>query len=321
MFPLEARCTCTEALSCRIGGNVDWLARLLNVNPYNEIVLITGSIVEGLGNSNSDLDVFLVCKDGRPRKGNSIFFWQDVRRWVDVESIAISELERLTNTFTKRSDKFTEWALHRSPSLTDMDLYHRLLIGIYLTEWLDRTRKPIPLNKEALADELAYSALVAARARWTDAAGSFQSLHFGQASAAAEICLDHLVDAYTALLGETNPSQKWRHARLFRLFNAKNDPLGIWSHVYAQNIFGYSFTKDTARRHILLVSSLMFLIMQMFFRKAVLYIPTNTSTLTHRFEISGDRFYSIDVEGIAEAVDVNVLRPLRQQEDIWDALR
>jgi predicted nucleotidyltransferase len=85
--------------------------------------VVTGSIVEGLGNPNSDLDLYLISEAGSP--GLASAFGLRRSTYVDCEYLTLASLEQLC----ERVVGF-DWTDVDSVTLKDIDRYYRLAIGV-----------------------------------------------------------------------------------------------------------------------------------------------------------------------------------------------
>jgi hypothetical protein len=221
LFPTTRGARTREDVSERVG--YEWVELLLvpEFNGLSDFVAVSGSLIEGLGNVLSDIDLFVVRAEPAPV---DIRFWYPARRWLDITYLAFDDLQRtLDEVEANRGLVPADWN-YRGPRLSAIDLYHRLLVGVSLTRMTLAERRGAALDQAILARELAFVLISLARNAWLDACGALQSNHYGQCGYASEIMYGYAVDAYSALLGETNPGVKWRWARVERL---AADPLGI----------------------------------------------------------------------------------------------
>jgi len=192
----------------------------IDLHPACDIVLATGSLVEGFGNAGSDLDLFVVNWTDLPLSREKKVVGATGRRWADVEYLdrpTVVELHaRVMNEGPRNG-----W--HEGPGLTlgELDTYHRLATGVLLNRPLcDLADWPL-FDRNALGRKLAIGNYALARSRWLDAVGALMSEQYGQAWYAGREAMERGIDAYLSLLGETNPSQKWLGAKLARV---ESDP-------------------------------------------------------------------------------------------------
>jgi hypothetical protein len=228
-FPTDPPIRNRDQLCARIGCEIEDLLPLVSFDGLGDALFASGSIVEGLGNSSSDIDIIRVRPPGLDCADRSVdfWYWSEGGRWVDVETYSHAAASRTARRINANGggapSSWSEQIVHRSATLV---LYHRLLIAIGLTANATSLAAGWRLRRWVFSRELAYSRIVSARSSWVDAVGAFSSKHYQQAVVFAFRTLESCVDAYTALLGQLNPAPKWRWARLARL---RQDPLGVRS--------------------------------------------------------------------------------------------
>jgi predicted nucleotidyltransferase len=184
----------------------------------SDLVLIVGSIAEGLGNLKSDIDVLLITSRPDDHRGDSA---GDVtlvvdRCVIDVQIVQASTIERLLDRFAAWCRQ--PWNVSRAVDFTldERTVLHRLRHGYTLYEaGHDRVRRRAP----TVADLARLKVQVARHLLRTIQvdmvgyrdAGDDPSLMF-----AAQDLLGQAVDALTATYSLTNPNPKWR-SRLLSL--------------------------------------------------------------------------------------------------------
>ncbi|MCA6622925.1 MAG: nucleotidyltransferase domain-containing protein [Pseudanabaena sp. M165S2SP1A06QC] len=226
-FPLLNPCIDRYDFVERIGGSVFDILHDLSFQPLHDLVLAAGSIVEGLGNKESDIDIFIIHgKQTSQENGNKVRLASRVRRWVDTIHMSVEAVERTYHQIHQRGATLPpEWGQFSGISLDALDLYHRLSLAVRLNDpILGLDFMPI-FDHAVLGRALCLTFLIPARARWVDAVGAFESGQLGQARYVARFCLEYALTSYCALLGETNPSEKWLAAKLARL---KKDPISAF---------------------------------------------------------------------------------------------
>jgi hypothetical protein len=191
-----------------------------------DVLLAVGSVVEGLGNSKSDLDLLLISSrpaDSLPR---------DVAVIVgeclsDVQILHASELEVLLA-------KLHGWAelpwdvTHRLEfSIEERRLLHRLLNHAVLFEGASSrlasllpTREPVGRLKLQVARHLARTIQI-------DMAGNREVEDYVTLVLGAQELLGHAVDALLAGYYQTNPNAKWRSRLLNQLPAEWEKPLRL----------------------------------------------------------------------------------------------
>lgn len=86
-------------------------------------VLLTGSLVEGLGNRYSDVDLYVIADEGRPRQ--QIAIGLRASRFVDCEYFSAAALAELAERFERSS-----WWDIDSIRRAELDRYYRLSIAL-----------------------------------------------------------------------------------------------------------------------------------------------------------------------------------------------
>jgi len=304
-----------DELNARIGYPLELVVPHLEIDPLGDHILVSGSIVEGLGNCLSDIDLFILTRSARPT-ARKFFFWSPASRWVDVECLTYANLRHLVGRFRRVSPEFGGWVGHPSPSLADQDLYHRLSIALKLANPLSRMRLP-RFDRASLQEEVAYTEISAARSRWVDAVGAARSGQIGQAMFVGQLCLDHIIDGYCALLGETNPSVKWRKAKLLSVLHGGRDELEIFRFFNWYNELK-ELTPSTVFLRISGVALLLFFVMQRFFCVRTFTIPRTCPAYSRRLEYTPQAVYSVDSEG---RIELAAKAEMTQRGDPAAALR
>lgn len=85
--------------------------------------LVTGSLVEGLGNRYSDVDLYVIVDDGRPRQ--QIAIGLRASRFIDCEYFAADALATLASRFEALS-----WRDVYDVRRSEIDRYYRLAIAV-----------------------------------------------------------------------------------------------------------------------------------------------------------------------------------------------
>jgi len=201
----------TELVHRRAGEEVT--ARLLASVGEGESLVVSGSLIEGLGNQRSDLDFFLLS-NGYPRDVpvRMAFAGQS---WIDIEYVTPGAVESLGARVGAIDPKDVVRVLHLSHK--ELDRYYRLAIGVTL-EGPYRCERVLPLDtfRSLLKPwAIAHAGAFAARAVIALSGGDLTAaaLH---ASQAAHFCLEGvLTDA-----GELYPSLKYTTEKAIRAYGA-----------------------------------------------------------------------------------------------------
>lgn len=172
----------------------------------DDLLLAVGSIVEGHGNSRSDLDLLLIT----PREFGSHASFVAGKCIVDVRVLKVAEVDELLARFENWSQ--SPWQVTHAAPLTydERILLHRLHHGLALhrgeNEQVTR-RLPSLLN---LARLKLHVARQLARTIQVDMAGYREVGDYRSLVFAAQEVLGHAVDALVAGHYLTNPLPKWR---------------------------------------------------------------------------------------------------------------
>jgi len=215
------------ALTDFVGIDLADLLELCTYNPLDDFVIASGSVVEGFGNRSSDIDLFVVRELAAPSV-ECFLYEPKSKRHVDITYVSKEEICQLLQRIRGVQAVPSDWVSLQRAAFPDIDIYHRLLIGVSLTDPLGDDWRKYKFCRRSVGREIAYQSIVAGRARWIDAVGAFLDGQREHAAYVARVAFEHSVDAYAALNGETNPSPKWRWARLQRLAASGRDQLQIF---------------------------------------------------------------------------------------------
>lgn len=216
-------------VSKRIGGSLEELLPRVGFSVHRDEILLTGSLIEGFGNVSSDIDIYVIGQNGDLR-GCRQFYWTEANRWVDIQYFQAEDIQTLKRRVELNGSCAPDyWGHHATATLDDIDIYHRIVNGYKLNRLLREIADPsspayLTLDHKVIQIELAITSIIIARSRWLDAIGAATSGQFLQAQYVALIGFGHAIDAYLSLLGQTNPSSKWRLAKLNRL---SENPLNL----------------------------------------------------------------------------------------------
>ncbi|MFF1659164.1 nucleotidyltransferase domain-containing protein [Streptomyces sp. NPDC058255] len=199
------------------------IARSATAHLQAEAVFVSGSLVEGFGNENSDLDVFVLTSstsDASLSETASTFdmgdclievdYHHDVR--VDTE---IWPIERFFEIAGRISDfpVGDASAIIRFPD-RDFDSAHRLRIGVPVrgVEVFNELRDKFDFKR--LSRLLANKFVTAYEGHSEDASGAVRANDAYTAMLMSRWALGSAIDAYLASQGMTNPKEKWRFSKL-----------------------------------------------------------------------------------------------------------
>lgn len=188
---------------------VETVAKAVGLGP-DELLLAVGSIVEGHGNSRSDLDLLLIT----PRDFGSSATFVAGKCIVDVRFLKTDEVDELLTRFDEWSQ--SPWQVTHAAPLTydERVLLHRLHHGLILHCGTDEhvtARIPSLLD---LARLKLHVARQLARTIQVDMAGYREVQDYRSLVFAAQELLGHAIDALVAGHRLTNPLPKWRSRML-----------------------------------------------------------------------------------------------------------
>jgi hypothetical protein len=189
----------------------------------SDVAFVSGSQQVGLGNSESDFDLYIVYRDdlGRLKEGPKQFWLKDPHRRVDLERHGwqeIVEAAELINAFESPSA-----AGVRTVPFEAFDIYYRTAVGVpvanesgfaELTASLDITR----YDAAFAAWSLWQAGIELARARQRISEQRSEAAFFS-----ARLALRHAVTAKLARLGQGWPNPKWAFVKLSRQYGPHSD--------------------------------------------------------------------------------------------------
>lgn len=190
-------------------------------------VLAVGSLIEGLGNDKSDLDLLLITHEDDVGDEEG---WVMGGRMVDLRSIS-------AKTVAAMVDKLHRWVdqpwnlLELAPfSYDERLLLHRLANGVEVVarpgdgpanDWLRPSVRDLCRLKLQVARHLARTIQI-------DMVGYRRDGDYATMVLASQELLGHGVDGLLAGFQLTNPNPKWRHRLLGRLPTHWNHELAVW---------------------------------------------------------------------------------------------
>lgn len=190
------------------------IIRALSVNA-EEIVFISGSLVEGFGNSSSDLDVYVIAPYNNPLRVLDQDFLEKLT--IDVSFHDLGHINNLLTRFVGFSSGPKDTRKSWKFNLDERHLLHRICIGIPLwnCDAFQGLKASVP--KLALARHKLDHSLHAVKRFQVDLAGCRSAGDWRTMLLAAQQLLGHTIDGLLAAYFETNPTLKWRFRLLQRL--------------------------------------------------------------------------------------------------------
>lgn len=215
------------------------------------ILVISGSLIEGIGTIHSDIDCIIFCEQ-RPKANsiqnfehalvtdinyhyitqdeevhNTTNFYGETSIHIDADYITFTELENIITKIETAFDEISEdQRFLYAPVLsnTENNVIHRSLIGYALEneEKFNRLKSKIPLEKHIY---VAHREKLPVFYAFQDIQGCWQS---GNLWMGCEIARDMMLKtsmSFTYLTGTTNKHYKWVYSNMFRVngFNEIKD--------------------------------------------------------------------------------------------------
>lgn len=195
------------------------LTQLLNFTRFvkadrEDIVYLTGSIVEGFGNSSSDLDFYVITRAPLHNRPQIVIENLESLR-LDIEYWEYDRVLRL-------AEKIDRMELNNPDKMPDLlsdaeaDFCHRLKIAVPAQNGIgfEELRNHFDFKKFNEGMTIRYIRLYEGWAE--DALGALESRDEGTACFVARRCLEAAMDAYLASRGETYARDKWRFRKMER---------------------------------------------------------------------------------------------------------
>ena len=195
-----------------------WLVNKF-VKSNRDIAFISGSRIEGFGNSRSDVDFFLVCykNSDKPVKAQMAIFGDPYYLYyVDLLVYSFEEIAGLSRQVN--SLRLDDLDSIRSVPLTIVDKYYRVAVAepVFNEEGLRSLQTNF--DRTTVAEVFRVWAGVACVAELERARQHFGSGRRDTACFAARAAIEWATDSFLAANGEAFPSRKWRFEKLKRKF-------------------------------------------------------------------------------------------------------
>lgn len=188
----------------------------------------SGSIFEGFGNENSDIDIFVIVdklpeenmfEDFNEKNPNSMFFNKNnyIIITFRVEGLAFDvefhTKKNIEDYITNVNENTKEI---RSYTNIEYDVLHRIKYGVslYNRERFEAMRKGIKYNNFNSIIPNCYSDYTSGDL--LDVKGAFYNKDYATAYYMSSNLLFQTINAYLALHGETNPKMKWIFKKIER---------------------------------------------------------------------------------------------------------
>lgn len=195
----------------RAGSDVT--ARLLASVATDEVLVVSGSLIEGLGNLRSDLDFFALSTSHPRDVPVRMAFAGD--SWVDIEYVTPSAIDKLAGKLAAVDPKNIAQVLHLTHK--ELDRFYRLSIGVAVRGSADMSsRLPLDIFRALLKPwALVHAGAFAARASIALAYGDLTAAVL-YASHAAHFCAEGALTD----VGECYPSLKYTLEKAIRAYGA-----------------------------------------------------------------------------------------------------
>lgn len=196
----------------------------LPAEPYT--IYVSGSIVEGFGNADSDLDVYIVYPEQVPvvaadfNLGEGLISIVDSTQWrLDIESWSQEQILAIAQRFHAYSlDDWNQSLLFKELTI---DFAHKLRVGIPILHPENFQQLYEAFDFSKVSHAIMAKNLVFYNGTQEDAAGAITSKQYGTALLTARNLIELAIDVLIASYGETNNKSKWRFFKLEKL----NDPI------------------------------------------------------------------------------------------------
>ncbi|MBW5248093.1 hypothetical protein JGS39_03465 [Streptomyces sp. P01-B04] len=194
---------------------VDEIDAYLERVPHGTSCLATGSLIEGFGNSNSDIDLYVIQPSGSTATKPIAIGIRD-SRYVDVEYLNLAALHKLADAFRDTTPDEAPQAL----TLRDFDRYYRLSVA---------ARLKVTDEAEAVLDRCSAERSAALFARWSLAQAAAYLARATVAGALREVPRAVILARQAAVWratsqladeGEAYPRLKWVTVKAARRFGA-----------------------------------------------------------------------------------------------------
>lgn len=184
-------------------------------NKYDlEAVMVTGSIIEGIGNSNSDFDIFVIAELDNSRKIEII---RDINFEMMTLDFVIYDRLFLRDMFRRLKEKPSELEKY------DYDFLHRLKYAVEIYSPLINIDYHQSVSFSRFDYSLALRYSTSGTKQLKNANASLTEEDYGSAFFILRDVLQNLMLAYMSIHGETNPNKKWFYKKLEKVRKKTKD--------------------------------------------------------------------------------------------------
>lgn len=194
-------------------------ALALPAEPYT--IFLSGSIIEGYGNANSDLDVYVIYPGEIPplkvdfNTGHTLISMEYTTNWrLDTESWAKDQIFTVAQRLHPLPD---DWNQYLTMNMDDFDLAHGFRIGVPILHPGHFQELRQAFDFDHVSRMIMQRALILYFGIQEDAAGALDAKQYGAALLMARRAVQLATDIWVAFHGDTNTRDKWRFFKLEKL--------------------------------------------------------------------------------------------------------
>jgi predicted nucleotidyltransferase len=219
---------------------------LNHIDIDNSIVYLAGSLMEGFGNSTSDIDVYVICDlipSIVPEESITQSFLQSDKNLVrniihegirlDFEYWTWEEFNNAVNILNNLDFKTDQYIQRISDD--DFDLLHRIKFGKPIVN-KERFEK---IYNEIIFENLGYYCIAIGNEKYQglleDLQGAYLSKDYGSAFFLSRLFIERMMTSYLASHGETNPNTKWLYRKALRYQETTGDTNLLEKYLDLQN--------------------------------------------------------------------------------------
>lgn len=199
----------------------DILAALsLPAEPHT--IFLSGSVIEGYSNTESDLDVYVVFTDDIQiervdcQRDDYAITIDYVSNWrLDIEIWSVESIKKVANRL--QNTQVDDWNESLTINIADLKLAHNLRVGYPIQHPSQFNELQTMFKFDHISRLLMNRNLVMYNNSAEDASGAISSEQHGAAIVTAREAAQFAIDAYLAAHGETNHKSKWRYFKLQKL--------------------------------------------------------------------------------------------------------
>ncbi len=180
-----------------------------------DTVFVAGSLVEGIGNARSDVDVFVVAAESI-RSSREPLILRFGGLTIDVETQTLAHVDALITSLERQVASGDVVAASSALSRSEVEFLHRVCVSRPLQD-AGRLGRWKAIVRECMPTLIVRRALVSADGHHVDCVGAAEDRDWESAALMAQHCADSAADALLAATGCTSEAPKWRMRRLRRI--------------------------------------------------------------------------------------------------------